>query len=227
MVKRPRRALRSPALLFTTGMVFWYTWLSKRIPQKMIEEMSSQNTDEPVAPERKVSRAAEWCLILGIVSNFCLWVAASIPAIILGTIALRNIKGNPSTLTGRRRAIAGITLACTGLIVSPFLFVGSGVFHTCRGSDRVKCILQLQTMEKLMISYGNLNDIKSGDEIDPSVLIDDEYISALPVCPKGGVYTYSGKMPSGESGTKPYVKCDVEGHDFEHWPSEAKQTDER
>ncbi|NOX98454.1 MAG: DUF4190 domain-containing protein [Verrucomicrobia bacterium] len=184
----------------------------------MTGEQSSQSSDESVIPEKKASMAADFSLILGVMSNFCLWVLCSIPAIILGIIALRNIKRDPAELSGRRRAIAGIATACTGLIVPPFLYMGisPNPFHSHPDANRARCILQLQTMEKLMISYGNLNSMSPGDPADPSLLVEDEYISSLPVCPKGGVYIYSGKIPTGEVGKKPFVQCDIKDHFFDH-----------
>lgn len=65
----------------------------------------------------KTSVQAIWSLVLGILSIPCLWILGSIPAIILGILALRNIDRSPDTLKGRGLAIAGIATGAAGVVM--------------------------------------------------------------------------------------------------------------
>lgn len=183
----------------------------------MDEDSSEQISNVQAAPQPKRSRAAEYSLLLGIFSNFALWLLGSIPAIILGGIAIRNINRSPSTLSGKGMAIAGIITACTGVLVCPVFILGSGLFHHHPDSNRAKCILQMSSIEKTIISHGNMNEIEPGQPIPVEVIVDEGYMEKLPTCPEGGIYTFTGKMPSGDAGSEPYTKCSIKNHDFDPW----------
>ena len=58
--------------------------------------------------EAKTSSLALWSLVLGILSITCLWLLGSIPAIILGILAIKKIDGSGGTLKGRGMGIAGM-----------------------------------------------------------------------------------------------------------------------
>lgn len=73
---------------------------------------------EPTPP--KTSAGAIWSLVLGILSTFCLWVLGSIPAIILGILAIRKIQAQPDRLTGKGLAIAGIITGSAGILTGLF-----------------------------------------------------------------------------------------------------------
>ncbi len=73
------------------------------------------------------------------------------------------------------------------------LFIGISAYK--QGSDRAKCILQMATVQKLVISYANLNGLNTGATAGTAELITDGYISAAPACPAGGSYTATNKVP--------------------------------
>ncbi|MCB1231093.1 MAG: DUF4190 domain-containing protein [Verrucomicrobiae bacterium] len=68
-------------------------------------------------PGAKNSGQAISSLIFGILSNTCLWIFGSIPAIILGIKAIKQIDRSGGAVTGRGLAIAGIITGCTGVLI--------------------------------------------------------------------------------------------------------------
>jgi len=69
--------------------------------------------------------AAIWSLVLGILSIGCLWIVGSIPAIILGIVALRRIDAAEPPLQGKGLAIAGIVTGGIGVFTGIFVI---GIF---------------------------------------------------------------------------------------------------
>lgn len=63
----------------------------------------------------KTSVAAIWSLVFGI-SSFCTWLIGSIPALILGGIALSKISGSQGQLQGKGLAITGMVTGGIGMI---------------------------------------------------------------------------------------------------------------
>jgi hypothetical protein len=68
------------------------------------------------AAASKTSSQAVWSLVLGILSITCLWLLGSIPAVILGVLAVRNIDRSGGTLQGRGLGIAGIVTGSVGVL---------------------------------------------------------------------------------------------------------------
>ncbi|MEM7602732.1 MAG: DUF4190 domain-containing protein [Verrucomicrobiota bacterium] len=68
----------------------------------------------------KPSTSARWSLILGIASIVFCWIFASVPAIVLGFIALGKTAGPDPELSGKDTAKAGIATGCIGTIVGLF-----------------------------------------------------------------------------------------------------------
>lgn len=79
---------------------------------------SVETPQDQIAP--KTSVAAIWSLVFGL-SSFCLWILGSIPAIILGIIALVKINGSQGRLQGRALAITGIITGGSGFFVAAIL----------------------------------------------------------------------------------------------------------
>ncbi len=77
--------------------------------------------------EVKTSSKAIWSLVLGILSISCLWLLGSIPAIILGIIALKAIEESGGSLKGRGMGIAGIVTGSVGV------FTGIGMVGVMAG----------------------------------------------------------------------------------------------
>jgi hypothetical protein len=63
---------------------------------------------QPPSALRPTSQLAIWALVCGCVSFFC-WIFASIAAVVLGHMALSDLKKNPAQ-EGRGMAIAGLVL---------------------------------------------------------------------------------------------------------------------
>jgi len=59
-----------------------------------------------------------------------------------------------------------------GLIA--ILFLGISAYK--KGSDRSKCILQMSTVEKLVISHGNMYEILPGQALLNGLLVTDGYL---------------------------------------------------
>ena len=75
----------------------------------------------PAADARRYSRKALASLVLGI-GSIIFWFAAGIPAIILGVLALIDIRRHEDQLKGKQAAIAGIIVGCSlGVICFPVL----------------------------------------------------------------------------------------------------------
>ena len=163
---------------------------------------TSQISSPPVT-----SKAAVFSLILGILSNLCLWLLGSIPAIILVIVAIRNINRNSSTVGGKGLAIAGIITGGTGLIIGSVVFsiffIGVSAYQ--KGANRSRCILQMATVQKLVLTHANLEKLKHGDVVTIDDLIAKGYITETPTCPDGGTYTFLGKVPDSETA---YIECD-------------------
>lgn len=82
------------------------------------------------------------------------------------------------------------------------------------GADRSKCILQMSTLEKLVVSHGGMYEINPGRPFDAADLVEKEYLPKAYTCPAGGTYTYTSRMPTGKPGSPAFAQCDHEGHIF-------------
>lgn len=71
-------------------------------------------------PVVKTSALAIWSLVLGILSITCLWLLGSIPAIILGILAVKNIDQSGGALKGRGIGVAGIVTGSVGILAGLF-----------------------------------------------------------------------------------------------------------
>ncbi len=103
------------------------------------------------------------------------------------------------------------------VVVGIFLLSGyshSGYSSEGAKNEKTKCIAQLSLMERMAITHLNLYSLNSGDPVMPAVLVENGYISKLPVCPSGGNYSYTNKGPSGKKGSEPYASCDHKGHSY-------------
>jgi hypothetical protein len=66
--------------------------------------------------DARTSQKAVWSLVLGILSIFCIWILGSIPAIILGILALKDIDRSGGALKGKGIGIAGIVTGGVGVL---------------------------------------------------------------------------------------------------------------
>ena len=70
------------------------------------------------APQGTTSQKALWSLILAIVSFVVCGIFASIPAIILGSMAKKEIQASGGALTGDGLAKAGVILGWINIVIS-------------------------------------------------------------------------------------------------------------
>ena len=62
-------------------------------------------------------------MILGIASIFCLGPILAIVAIILGAMALSQIKKNPQEIGGRQQAVTGIVTGSVSIVIHAGLII--------------------------------------------------------------------------------------------------------
>lgn len=62
-------------------------------------------------------------MIIGIASIFCLGPILAIVAIILGAMALSQIKKNPEAIGGRQQAVTGIITGCVSIVIHAVLII--------------------------------------------------------------------------------------------------------
>ena len=115
-----------------------------------VSEALGQPADRP--PTSGLAIAA---LLLGILSPFTCMLTA-LPAIIMGIIALVNIRSSRGTLKGLCMAIAGVALAALGMLI----LLGLGVvmplmIKTHQAGVRVACRENLVAMGKAMRVYAS------------------------------------------------------------------------
>lgn len=105
----------------------------------------------------------------------------------------------------------GMTLIEITLVIAillsliAILFLGISAYK--KGADRSKCILQMSTVEKLVISHGNMFGIDPGLALASTLLTSEGYLPQLPDCPDSGAYAFTEVMPSGATGSAPYTSC--------------------
>jgi type II secretory pathway pseudopilin PulG len=71
------------------------------------------------------STKAVLSLVLGILAITCFWIFTGIPALILGVLANRDIRRDPTRVGGKGLATAGIILGIVGMVFSTFPFLAA------------------------------------------------------------------------------------------------------
>lgn len=118
----------------------------------------------------KTSVAAVWSLVFG-VSSFCTWLIGSIPALILGSIALSKINKSQGQLQGKGLAIAGLVTGGIGTVVGLItmgMMAGIMIPAFVAGSDKAKVGVQENEIQVLVVachSYAGNNGGKFPDEL--------------------------------------------------------------
>ena len=159
------------------------------------------DTTHAAAPDARNSGKAIWSLILGILSNFCLWILGSIPAIILGVMAIKEVDSSEGRAQGKGLALAGIITGSVGI------FLGGAVVITAVGvlsaiampastriQDKALQAKQISDMRQISLgcigySYDNdgrfPNDLSElmPDYLDGEDLIEWSGSSSMPVDP--------------------------------------------
>ena len=114
--------------------------------------------DEDIHPYRALSRSAVFCLLLGLLSLTALMapVLLVLPAlsILLGTVALSNLRRYPTELSGRLAALIGLAL-------SVVLLIGGSVLHAVAYATEVPEGFQ-------RISFADLQPVREAPQLPVS-----------------------------------------------------------
>ncbi len=88
----------------------------------------------PGLPQVRLSnQKAVWAMILGILGTVLCCLFAGVPAIILGTIARREIAASGGQQEGRGMATAGLVLGIVSTVLSVVYYIFMGVFIGTNG----------------------------------------------------------------------------------------------
>ena len=115
----------------------------------------------------------------------------------------------------RHQSMLGMTLVEVSLVVSLLLaligiiFVGVTSFR--QGSARAKCILRQAQLQKIAVSYANLNELNVGDSVPGLVatLLTERYITSPPACPGEGTYSFLDHIPNLD---EHFATCSTSNH---------------
>ncbi len=153
--------------------------------------------------------------MLGILSITCLWIAGSIPAIILGLIALKKIGEFPATLQGKGFAVAGLITGGVGVFAGliPIGIAASLVLPVfTQVSSRAQQTVQTNEMRQISLachSYAADNNgkfPKKLKQLHPDYLSESDILKwddkatgeTLP-------YLYRGSLSSSSPSTEPMM----------------------
>ncbi len=140
--------------------------------------MSQEATHIQNAPT-STSKLAIWSLITGILSICCLWIIASIPAIILGIVGLMKINKSGGTLGGKGLSIAGIVTGSVGTVAGmvPIGIIASLIFPAVNGVQHRQ--LQTQSQAQMQAIYAQL-EIHQTDKNQLPATLDELVPKYLP-----------------------------------------------
>lgn len=136
----------------------------------------------PASPSAKASTQAVWSLVLGILGMTCLWLLGAIPAIILGSLALRNIGQSGGTLGGRGLAISGIVTGSIGIFTGMFfaaILASVTMPAFTRTQDRAQQIREQSNLKQLWLgcrSYAS--DFEDGSFPETLAALEPDYLEA-------------------------------------------------
>lgn len=139
-------------------------------------------------------------------------------AIIMGHIALSQIKASAGQLTGRGLALAGTIIGYASLIsyllIIPTLFIGARAWK--KGSDRASCILTQRNIQQAVRSYQNAHRLAPNTPLDMAAVSSELQMELNMTCPTGQALEISKTIPpTGEL----VAKC-PHADDLEHAPKD-------
>lgn len=112
--------------------------------------------ETPPRSGQKTSGAAIWSLVLGLVSTtLFLTILSGIPAIILGTLALKKIRGAPDQLKGKSMAVTGIAAGAIGCLIAPVMVAIAlpTYLQSKDRADQVKMVAEMRMISNACQSY--------------------------------------------------------------------------
>jgi len=107
------------------------------VAQKMDGRQMNEPPPIPEQPARSSAKSS-WCLGLSIAGMCCLGPIATIPAIVLGHIALSSVRKSRGQARGRASAIVGLWIGYTSLIAQAVLI--TGLVFADQITYRLKCL---------------------------------------------------------------------------------------
>jgi prepilin-type processing-associated H-X9-DG protein len=144
-------------------------------------------------PEKKLPNGpAIASLVVGTISVFTavFYLVGTLPGVlgvVLGTLGLR--KARDPAVSGRGRAIAGITLSGAGIFLSLFTAVVlHPVFgHSRRGDNRIKCASNMRQLGLAMVMYAKGNGGRFPDDLGQFIAEADvtPYVATCPSVKRG------------------------------------------
>jgi len=164
------------------------------------------------SPAAKTSARAVWSLVLGVLGMTCLWLLGSIPAILLGILAVKGIDRSGGTLQGRGLGIAGIvtgslgiftgigTVAMMAALLIPALSGGRMRAQQAREMSQVRQIAlgcRAYAIDRNGAYPATLSALADGGYLDPQVLEADT--------PVGAAYLYRPGLTDASGGDEPLL----------------------
>lgn len=120
----------------------------------------------PVGPmvytnQSETSGKAIASLICGIMSYVILPFFAAIPAIVLGHIALSDIKRSAGRLKGQGMALAGLIMGYLGVVLIPFILIVAAIaipnlLRARMAANEASAVGALRTYERALVNYGEI-----------------------------------------------------------------------
>ena len=115
--------------------------------------------------------------------------------------------------SNRLAAQRGTTLIELSVVIAVILLLVGVLFVGITGwknaANQSACILNISTIQKAVRSYATANSLDVGGTVTTTNLTGAGYFTAMPTCPSGGTYTYTGTVPAVGS---VYTSCDKTGH---------------
>lgn len=138
---------------------------------------------------------------LAVASLVTALLALGVVPVILGHLALSQIKKAAGAVTGRGLALAGLVMGYLQIaalvVLIPILFIGARAWKN--GSDRAGCIINQRNVQQSVRGYQGINGINpgSGVPIDwQEIFGTGKFLDREPVCPAGGKYEYAETAPN-------------------------------
>jgi len=171
-------------------------------------------------PQAKTSSQAVWSLVLGILSMTCLWLLGSIPAIILGILAIKAVDASGGTLKGRGLGIAGIVTGGIGVLsgIGTMAILASISLPAYSGArNKAMQVHELSQVKQIVIACQLHAADKNGTYPETlEALLEEGYVDASVLEPKsvvGGTFLYRPGLVAAATGPdEPVVASPVPLH---------------
>lgn len=147
--------------------------------------------------QTKTSVKAIWSLVLGLLSLMCLCFLTGIPAVILGHLALREIRRSGGRVAGDGMAIVGLVIGYLSIAVSILMLVLFIVFiprgvaptpeETKAESEKSTCLDGQRQVYAAVEQWSMVESKNEGDPTDETGVL--KYIKGgeLPECPVNNI----------------------------------------